>query len=350
MKTDGGVCRYGKSMADVFAIKKNFFEENAELLNASEEGSKLYRQQKPREKCKICSSKMPQNKYFTNHGTDYYLCEVCGHLNGAYDDNMEYTKELYESGLYGSDYREDDPIKFVKRMDAIYVPKVRFMLDSFNGNGISPESMRYMEIGAGAGYMSCAMDRVGLDVLGIEISQIQVEYANKMAKKTLLQALIAENIAPAIRTTEREVIIFINVLEHIANLNEIFKTIKENKNIKYIYFSVPILSLTCAFEVVFPEIYPRHIGGGGGHTHLFSKQSIDWIFDKYGFDYISTWSFGTDIMDLYRSIVVTLEAKKCHPNMMEKVSKFFQEQTDAIQLIVDKSNFASDVHIIAQVH
>ena len=337
-------------MSDVFAIKKNFFDENEKLLNSAEESSQLYRKQKLRAVCKVCASKMPQDIYFTNHGTDYYLCEVCGHLNGAFDDGMEYTKELYESGLYGADYREDSPIQFIKRMDAIYVPKVRFMLDSFNANEISPESLRYLEIGSGAGYMSCAMDRAGLNVMGIEISEKQVEYANKMANKNLLQAMTAEDIAQTIRTIEREVIVFINVLEHITNLNEIFESIKGNRNIKYLYFCVPLLSLTCALEVIFPEIYPRHIGGGGGHTHLFSQKSIDWIFRKYDFTYISTWSFGTDIMDLYRSMVITLESKKSHPSLIEKVSVLFQEQADAIQLIIDKSGFASDIHIIAKVH
>lgn len=342
--------RYGKSMADVFTIKKNFFEENDTLLKDGDSYSNLYRQQRKRDECKICLSPIQKVRYFTNHGTDYHLCDTCGHLNGEFDDGLEYTKALYESGLYGTDYQEPDPIRYLKRMDAIYMPKVRFMLDSFQGSGVPFESMRYIDIGAGAGFMSCALDRVGLDVIGIELSEPQVVYANKMIGKNLLRAEKADNIVNLIRKTDREVLVFINVFEHITNLSEVLKSIKENRSIQFIYFCVPLLSLTCAFETIFPEIYARHIGGGGGHTHLFSQRSIDWIFNKYEFTRFATWTFGTDIMDLYRSIAVMLEKKESHPDFIKSISTLFSEQADAIQLIIDKSGFASDVHIIAQIH
>jgi hypothetical protein len=70
-----------------------------------------------------------------------------------------------------------------------------------------------------------------------------------------------------------------------------------------------LLSLACVIEIVFPDVYARHIGGGGGHTHLFTWNSIEWIFNKYGFSIFSKWSFGTDFMDLYRSIIVMLEKR-----------------------------------------
>jgi len=345
-----GIYRFGKSMLDVYAIKRNFFEENDKLLDNSTRFSELYRKQKVRENCKICSEILPREKHFTNHGTDYYLCGRCGHLSGRYDDGVEYTKELYESGLYATDYWEADPILFNKRMDAIFIPKLNFMLDSFLMRGINANEMSYLEIGAGAGHLILSMNRAGLDVIGVEISESQVEFANKMIGKELILTMSADKIAETIRTTDREVLIFINVLEHITNLNEVLDSIKANRKIKYIFFSVPLLSLTCAFEVIFSQVYPRHIGGGGGHTHLFSEKSLAYIFDKYDFKRISTWEFGTDIMDLYRSIVVTLETKGCHQEFITKISTLFQEQSDAIQLIIDKSGMASDTHIVAQVH
>jgi hypothetical protein len=349
VKNTDGVYRYGKSMADVFSIKKNFFEENDTLSKNGENYSKLYRQQRRRDGCKICLSSMPSEKYFTNHGTDYFLCDTCGHLNGEFDDGIEYTKALYESGLYGTDYQESDPIRYLKRMDAIYAPKVRFMVDSFHEMAVIPESLKYLDIGAGTGFMSCALDRVGLDVIGVEVSEKQVSFANKMIGKDLLKVEKADCIVNMIRGTDREVLVFINVFEHITNLNEVLESIQGNKRIQYLYFCVPLLSLTCAFETIFPEIFARHIGGGGGHTHLFSHKSLDWIFQKYGFMRVATWIFGTDIMDLYRSIIVMLEMNGSHPDFIKSISTLFSEQADAIQLIIDKGGFASDIHIIAKV-
>ena len=353
MKKSDSIHRYGKSMADVLMIKKNFFDENDVLLKSGYQGddfSNLYRQQQKRKKCKICSSPMPKEKYFTNHGTNYYLCEICGHLNGEFDDGVEYAKVLYESGLYGTDYQEPDSIKYLERMDAIYVPKVKFMLDYFQGADVPYAHLRYLDIGAGAGFMSCAMDRVGLDVLGIETSENQVEYANRMIGKDLLRTEKIENIAHIIETTEREVLVFINVFEHITNLTEVLESIKKNKNILFVYFCVPLLSFTCVIESIFPDVYGRHIGGGGAHTHLFGQKSIDWISEKYELTRVATWTFGTDIMDLYRSIIVKLEKNKSHPDLIKNISTLFYEQADAIQLIIDKCDFASDTHIIAKAH
>jgi len=122
--------RYGKSMSDVLGVKKNLFEENDKLLNEERKIYELYRMQKKRTHCKVCNHEMPSVKYFASHGTDYFMCTCCGHINGAYEDGTEFAKTMYESGLFGDFYREPDSLKYLNRMDSIYTPKVKFLIDS----------------------------------------------------------------------------------------------------------------------------------------------------------------------------------------------------------------------------
>ena len=341
---------YGKSMADVLPFKKDHFDENEEMLKRVETARKIYCSQIRRTKCKICSSKLPQEKYFVSHNVDYFSCLVCGHINGGHEDEVKFAEEAFEADFHVPAYQESDKKMYFKRMESIYVPKVKFLLDSLeNVLQNLKGGIKFFDIGAGAGYMTYAMDSYGLNVEGVELSKTLVEYANRMAGKKLLHAVRQEDVADLVRYTEKECLVFIGVLEHIANLAEILTCIKENKNIKYLYFSVPMLSLSCALEVAFPEILPRQTWGGA-HSNLFTWQSIEWIFEKYGYSYISTWSFGADIMDLYRSVSLSLKSNNCHPDFIKRVSDMFCEHGDEMQLIVDKSGFASEVHVVAQVH
>ena len=149
--------RYGKSMADVFSVKKSLFEENDTLLNNAKKIEELYRQQPRRMQCKVCTEKVGGGEvYFTNRGTDFFICERCGHLNGAHEDDLDWSKTLYESGLFGDFYRDYDKVKFILRMDTIYMPKVQFLLNSLDRLGVPPDSVKYIEVGAGAGHLTCA--------------------------------------------------------------------------------------------------------------------------------------------------------------------------------------------------
>lgn len=338
--------RYGKSIADVLHVKKSFFHENEKLLQESQKVSALYRSQAKRVYCKVCEQRMPEDRYFECHETDYYLCLNCGHINGGFDDGTEFANELYASELYGGQYKEASATEFLARMDSIYVPKVKFMTDSLE----CASQFSFLDVGAGSGYMTSAMDRIGLDVSGIEVSRMQVDYGNTMIGKPLLRTVSIDEINSEISNTEKDVLVFMGVLEHVTNLTEILESISKNSRVKYIYFSVPMLSLSCIFEIIFTDVFARVIGGGGGHTHLFTEESIKWIFDKYSFKWVSSWRFGGDILDLYRSIVVTLEKKNCHSDLIKKVTTLFHEEADAMQLLVDKAGFASEIHILAKVH
>ena len=73
--------------------------------------------------------------------------------------------------------------------------------------------------------------------------------------------------------------------------------ISNNSKIRYLYLSVPLLSFSVYFELINQIFFNRHLSGG--HTHLYTQESIRYFCKEFGFSIVGEWQFGTDIMDLF---------------------------------------------------
>ena len=123
----------------------------------------------------------------------------------------------------------------------------------------------------------------------------------------------------------------IGVLEHLKYPELVLKIFLRS-NLKYIYISVPTISLSVFLENSFQNVFPRQLSGG--HTHLFSYQSIKYLKKKYKLKIIGEWWFGTDIADLYRSLLVSSNSnKKFYKKMM---GQYFFNTINELQSILDK--------------
>lgn len=281
---------------------------------------------------------------FSSHGITYAMCPVCQHINGVYDDTLQFSETIYSgqtsSGrTYAQNYSESDQIEYIHRKELIYIPKVQFISE------ILTEKPRILEIGAGSGYFCAAADDLGYDIQGLEISEEQVKFVNDMSKKKLVHHAAEDEIADYIENTDRTMLAAIGVLEHIYNMQEVLTAITKNKHIKYFYFSVPLFSLSVFFEMMFQDGFNRQLGGS--HTHLFTMESIDYMNRKFGFEVEGQWIFGTDIADLYR--FMRLRLQKENPDMLQYFEKHFADCLDTMQRAVDEAGFASEVHIVAKV-
>ena len=56
-------------------------------------------------------------------------------------------------------------------------------------------------------------------------------------------------------------------------------------------------------ENSFPSVFPRQLSGG--HTHLYTEKSLNYLAKKYNFKIIGEYWFGTDFPDLMRSLMNT---------------------------------------------
>jgi len=165
----------------------------------------------------------------------------------------------------------------------------------------------------------------------------------KLPEKTKdLNAELIEKLIQEVKKTNFSCISMIGVLEHMVDMSTIMNVIKKNKRIKYLYILVPMSSFICIVENLFPYVFNRHLGGG--HTHLFSENSLKIFMSKYGFVEHSSWWFGTDIHDLYRSIVIENNKKKFKP--LNNIAYLIKDVIDNMQFQLDKNKLSSEVHML----
>lgn len=335
--------KYGKPLGDLIGIKSDFFEHNEKMLAMADGMADVFAAQPKRKVCKMCKEPITGEPLFLSHKVHYYLCPKCHHLSGEFQDTEAFANKVYIEDDYAYNYTAKDRENYNKRLEMIYVPKAQFLIDSLQKDGVELSDIHLLDDGAGSGYFVRAMRKLGADAEGIEISASQVEFANKMAEEKILTQVDSEKIADVIRKTDKNVISAVGVLEHIINLDEILDTIKENNHIKYLFLSVPMFSFSAVFEASHQTCYNRHLGGT--HTHLFSDDSLQYMADSMGFEIQSVWKFGSDMMDLYRFICVTLE-QNGNPLLKDYFSEKFLPLIDDLQLVVDRSEFASEIHMV----
>ena len=134
----------------------------------------------------------------------------------------------------------------------------------------------------------------------------------------------------------------IEVLEHLTDPDLLLRAFKKSKA-KYLYLSVPTFSLSVFLENSFNMVFPRQLSGG--HTHLYTEKSINYMAKKYNLKIIGEWWFGTDIADLYRSLINTSKIldKKIY---IEEINKKLFSVLDELQSVLDKKKICSEVHLI----
>ena len=246
---------------------------------------------------------------------------------------------------YAQNYASENIENYFNRVKSIYSPKAKFLIDTLNEQNEDVSSLKFIDLGAGSGYFVSALKQIGLDkIIGYEVSKTQVELANTMNNGDLVKLCNLDEIETITKTTDNNVLCMIGVLEHLQQHRKILKAIKDNPNIKYLYISLPMFSPTVFFELVFTGVMNRLLTGG--HTHLYTESSIDWFCKEYKFLKISEWWFGLDIMDLYRSISVSLSKNDNTNKMADEWKKIFSPVIDSLQLELDKKHLSSEIHLI----
>ena len=337
--------KFGKKSSDVFDIKKNFYTENDILLQKQKKISKLYRNQPLRKACKACDKKLTGYK-FKNHKIIYIECKSCTHVNGIYQDTERFSDIIYKSKKvnYSGNYKSNDLKNFKIRQKNIYDPKVKFLKSSIK----NWKKTKVLVFGCGSGYfVSSLIDNGFKNVEGMDVSKVQIEYGKKifklLKKKTdLIKFIDNKEVISKIKSTDANCISLIGVLEHLVNLNYFLNAIKFNKKIKLIYLCVPMFSLSSIIENNFQDIFNRHLGGG--HTHLFTERSLKKMMNKIKFYELSSWWFGSDFSDLFRSLVVNSKKKNANP-LINNLFKL-KNEVDNLQLVLDKKKLSSQVHMI----
>ena len=96
-------------------------------------------------------------------------------------------------------------------------------------------------------------------------------------------------------------------------------------------------------ENSFPNVFPRQLSGG--HTHLYTEKSLNYLVKKYNLKIIGEYWFGTDMPDLLRSLMNTgnILDKKIYSRELKNV---FSKYIDELQSVLDKKKVCSQVHMV----
>ena len=334
--------KYSKPFGDLNSLKTSFFDNNDGMLDMADGMADVLLMQPKRNRCKICKATLGKPLY-KSHRIGYIECEKCGHLNSECEDTDDFASRVYIEDDYSKNYSAADKDSYIRRRDMIYIPKAEYLRDCLKHEGMKPEDVRILDIGAGCGYFVSAVRELGMQATGIEVSANEVDYCNEVNEEQLLTRIGLTDSIGYIEKTDANVITAIGVLEHLVHLDENIEAIKNNTSIKYLFASVPMFSFSSCFEVAFANGYNRHTGGT--HTHLFTNESVEKMAEQMGFEIAYEWRFGSDINDLYRFLMVSMQK-----NDNEEFSRYFSDRfvplMDDLQAVLDRSEFSSELHFI----
>lgn len=333
--------KYSKSSDFYKETKKDFFSKNSKFLKKVESFNEIYSSQPLRTNCKLCKSKLPKKEDFFSHNIAYKFCQSCSHLNGGFEETEEFVKSLYlsEEAEYSKNYIDKD---FIKRSQDIYMPKVDFLIESIN-----LANFEVLDVGCGSGYFvySCILKKI--KAKGIDVNKDMVDFGNKQILHQIkcepLSYVDEKTFYDSICNTKAQVITAIGVIEHLRDLDLFLEAFKKSKA-SYLFYSVPMFSFSAIIESIFEEVFPRQLGGA--HTHLFTEDSIKKMHKILKVNSISEWRFGTDFMDLYRSINTMLLKKKTSESLQKFLDKGFFSTIDSFQSLLDEKHFCSEIHCL----
>jgi len=341
--------RYSKPLGKLLDFKQEFFNSNDAKLGEFKRVALAYRSQPRRVKCKNCDNSMEFHpaECFTKLGVDYAFCARCGHLNGAHEDTEAFCRSLYsnDSGeSYAENYSAADIQQYQKRVAEIYTPKAEFLKEALAE--VAAPTVRLADFGAGAGYFVAAAKRCGFsDSIGYEPSETLVNLGNTMIGGGSIMRHDLGDLVALIERCDATVASLIFVLEHLQMPREVLRALSRNKQIRYVFFSVPIFSPAAVVESVFPEVMPRNLVAG--HTHLYTEDSIQCFCEEFGFERLSEWWFGLDMTDFYRSVLVSL-GKADTPNAPLRAywTSHFLPLIDKLQGVLDEGHACTEVHML----
>ena len=276
--------KYSKSSIPYIKSKYHLLGGDAGSIKKIEATNQIYLGGPKRLNCKLCDMRIADSRVsFTSHGVRYSICKHCGHLNGEALETYEFVSHLYADSS-GSNYSlQYSKEQWINRIEWVYRPKLDFLLEVLDDIESIPKSeISILDIGCGSGGFTYAASDFGIDVVGIDVNEELVEIGNQFSTeligKTLLNKVDLERFYDEIASTKKKVVCALGVIEHLLEPNLLFEAFKKS-HAEYLYYLVPMFSFSTILEVAFPEKFPRVLSGG--HTHLFTEESIQKLHDIY---------------------------------------------------------------------
>ena len=328
--------KFSKPSKAVIKNKSSFFNDNDLLLEKVKKVNSLYLSQPKRTRCKTCGSVI-KDITLEIHDIPYSICKNCGHFNGLHEDTEEFAKFLYsddEGKNYSSNYIQD----YKNRVTDIYEPKVNFLqecLHTIDNN----HDFDVTDIGCGAGHFVKALENSKISAVGYDTNKQLVELGGNILQKNTLELIRFEDLYHTILRSHSSVLSLVGVLEHLMDPIRAIESFNRSES-RYLYLQVPLFSFSALLESVHPTVFPRQLNAG--HTHLYTKKSINYLCDNYDLNIIGEWWFGTDMVDLFRHLQVLSNSSESK----ELSSELLGDVIDDLQSPLDKNKICSGVNMV----
>jgi ubiquinone/menaquinone biosynthesis C-methylase UbiE len=329
------IIKFSKTYKNIISIKDDFYKNNVLNLKSQIKINQQYKKNPIRQLCKNCRKKR-LHKFIENFSIEYLLCSNCSQLNGKYQDTSKFAKKLY-SMEQGENYARNYLRNHTSRVRNIYIPKVNFL------KSVIKKNIKLMDIGCGGGHFLRALEIKKINAIGHETSKVLCDLGNSKLKKNKIYNSNFKDIYKIVETNRNfNTISLIEVLEHLTDPHLLLKAFKKS-HAKYLYISVPLFSLSVFLENSFDNIFQRQLSGG--HTHLYTEKSLNFMAKKYNLKIIGEWWFGSDLPDLYRSLMNS--GKILNKDIyIKEINKKLFSVLDDLQSVLDKKKICSEVHMI----
>ena len=205
---------------------------------------------------------------------DSYFCSMtdCKHIYRDYYEDI--------SDFHAGEYRQDQ-IMGDNLLDMGDRNRWQMRIDRCNRqlnmvSGFIDENDKCLELAVGRGYMLSVAKKYFTDMNGVDIDPKTIEH-NKITNPEV--NLILANILDLPEDTKYDVLIAMDVLEHVEDLNGFINKIYNITN-KYIILQVPVDRPLIPPNFHLLKNPKRHQTKFDGHLHYFTKLSILKLFTK----------------------------------------------------------------------
>lgn len=342
--------RYGKSSDGILDYQDYLINNIADHIKNEQKYENSYSNSKKLEKCLVCQCELSSSDFVRNF-ISFSFCTNCGHINGHNILEETLANEIYtnqsDSEIKYDKYYIQEKTKFNDAVHNIYEPKAEFLADSLTEiyGKSNTFQMKVLDFGTGSGHMVKALSNVGfIDVKGIDPMNSTIQFGKDVMAVNNLERVPATNSIEYLLSTDAEIVSMICTLPHVADPNAVLQAMKNNPKIKYTYQKLPMFSLGSIFDIAHPDVNSRVISGT--HTHIYTEESLKFIESIFDLERVSEWRFGADILDLYRNLQISLNRNKTSSNLSHKFADTFIPLIDSLQLLIDKHNFASEIHLL----
>jgi hypothetical protein len=347
--------KLSKSLLDIAAIKKTHLDNNDSLLTRALHINAVYNLQPARTLCKACGEELSPNPDLANHQANYVICRNCSHLNGLNIDTQFFSDFLYKDEE-GAEYYKNYQSDYTARINQIYRPKLDFLLSNINTKEDNCNSIS--DFGCGGGHFINSIretdglnSREGYDIsttlINLAKSSSNIDKGSNANQKPRFTCVSSEaELLEQFKTSSSKILSMLGVLEHLQNPRCFLESFASHEHAQYMFIQVPLFGLSTFIEHSFPNVFPRVLSSG--HTHLFTRSSLAYLFDEFKLNPLAEWHFGTDSMDLKRSFNIQLQKSSAS----EYIKEIFNEQfysaqfMDEFQSLIDRHFLGSQTHVI----